>query len=350
MGVVPSIHEYISKSRVNTNNGMASKIAVVGAFNTEETAPKLFDDLKDAQESFGDDKTFNGCKVLPQLFKGASSVLAVNTTTWTGSGDNKTANKELTAQKLTDALAKIKRDDYDILFIAETLTSTFLPLISQYLDDCFEIHCPAGYVGAISGQKSALISSAAAAGDHCFGLICQSFEVDDEALDLLESSAYYCAFIAGRNVGYTMTQKRVTGVTGVTPEYTFETGDDGEALVEAGITVLSVVDREVGNYVVVNSEQPNGWDLYVNRVINYVNKSMNLQPYLGERNRPATLNQIKQEVEYQKSRCVEVLDLLKDIEYTVTKKDSETAEIHVTKLLFDGVITRINVYYNVVVE
>lgn len=346
MGVVPSIHEYVSKSPINTSNGMAGAVAVVGAFDTEETNPQLFLNLDDAQAAFGDDPTFNGCKVLPQLFNGASSVLAVNVTTWT----DETADKTMTVQKLTEALAKIKVEDFDLLYVAETLSSTFLPIISQYLDDKFECKSPAGYVGGITGQASALIDAAEAAGEHCFGLICQTFEVNGEELDLIESAAYYTALLAARNVGYTMTQKVVNGVTGVTPEYSFENGDSGTALVGAGITILACKNRNNNNFIVVNSEQPNNLDLYVNRVINYVNKEMDIQPFLGERNRPATLDLVKQEVEYHKNRCIDVLDLLKDIEYTVTKKDAQTAEIHVTRLVFDGILTRINVYYNVVVE
>ena len=151
-------------------------------------------------------------------------------------------------------------------------------------------------------------------------------------------------------VGNTMTMKRVPYVTAVSPELSFETAGSGKTLLEAGITTFKCQDRGSSRYIVVNSEQPNGLDLYVNRVRDYVIKQLSLQQFLGERNREATLNEIKHEVDRVKNECVNVMDLLKDIEYTVEKKSADTVDIHIQKLLFDGLITEIDVYVTVEVE
>lgn len=345
--VVPSIHVYNKKTQLINANGMAGKVAVIGAFDTLETNPKLFVSVGEAQESFGDDKTYNGCKVVDKLFKGASSLLCVNITTESGG----TRSKTMTTANLTSALAKIKGEDFDILFIAEVLTDTFLPIITTFLDETYEMKYPSGFIGALNGANaSANITSAGLAGEHCYGLITQTFTVGGESLDLIESSAYYCGIIASLNVGNSMTMKTVPYVEAVSPELSFETGGEGKALLEAGITTFKCQDRGVGRYLVVNSEQPNGFDLYINRVRDYVIKQFALHQFLGNRSDTATLNEIKQEVDRVKDLCVGNLNLLKDINYTVAKESSSCVGINIDSLLFDGIITRINVYVRVEVE
>lgn len=355
--IVPSIHVYLKKNNRTLSNGMAGKIAVIGAFDSEETNPILVRGIDEAYEQLGEDKTFNGVDVIPYLFVGAESLLCVNTTTWTSSGAQKTADKTIDTTKLTNALTKIKGEDFDILFIAETLTDTFLPLITAFLDESFEMKMPSGYTGALTGNVTANIASAGLAGEHCYGLITQSAKVNDETLTLLEFIAYYTGLIAGMNVGNTMTMKTVDGVTGLTSELSFEvnkeTGEavgDGAKLLEAGITTFKCLNRNEDNYVVVNSEQPNGYDLYINRVRNYVVKEFALHRFLGDRNREATLTEIEHELASVKEKCVNDLDLLKDIQYNVAKESVNCVGITIDSLVFDGIITRMNMYVRVEVE
>ena len=345
---VPKIQVFMKKHAKSPGNGEAGKIACVGAFKTEETSPVLFTSLDDALDSFGDDTTFDGCASLPYLFmSGATSVLAVNVSTKSDS----TWTKTVDATNLAAALAKIKGEDWDILFVAAPLTDAFIVLVDEYLEDCFEMKYPAGYIGALTGATDAAnIATAALAGEHCYGLITQAFTVNGVDLSVLLSAAYYAGLIAGMTVGNTMTMKTVDYVTAVSPELSFETGGSGKALLEAGITTVKCQDRGNGRYIVVNSEQPNGLDLYVNRVRDYVVKTMSLQEFLGERNRNATLNEIKHELDRVKNECVKVLDLLNDIQFKVTKKDATTVEINIQKLLFDGIITEIDVYVTVEVQ
>jgi hypothetical protein len=147
-----------------------------------------------------------------------------------------------------------------------------------------------------------------------------------------------------------MTMKTVPGVTACTPELSFETGGSGKALLEAGITTIRCANRNSGRYIVVNSEQPNGLDLYINRGRDYVVKALSLHQFLGERNRELTLSNIKFEVDRVKNECINVYDIVKDIEYSVEKKSADTVDIHITKLVFDGIITEIDVYVTVEVE
>lgn len=344
---IPKIVVYNKKSAKSPGTGEAGKIAVIGAFKTTTTTPTLFTSLDEAQTSFGDDTAFDGCAALPYLFmSGATSLLCVNVST-ESSG---TWTKTVDATNLASSLAAIKGEDWDILFVCAAITDAFIAIIDAYLDTTFSMKCPAGFVGALTGQTSANVTTAAAAGQHCYGLITQQLTVNGVQLSVLNSAAYYCGLIAGMRVGNTMTMKRVPYVTAVSPELSFETAGAGKTLLEAGITTFKCQDRGSARYIVVNSEQPNGLDLYVNRVRDYVVKQLSLNEFLGERNREATLNEIKHEVDRVKNECVTVMDLLKDIEYTVEKKSADTVDIHIQKLLFDGLITEIDVYVTVEVE
>lgn len=348
---VPKVHVYRKKTPKSAGNGEAGKIAVIGAFDSEVTTPQLFTNLDDAQTALGTDTAFDGCACLPYLFmSGATSLLCVNVTTWSDANPP-VATKTIDATNLAAALAKIKGEDWDILFVCGALTDAFLSIIDSYLEATWEMKYPAGYIGALTGASDAAnIASAGNAGEHCYGLLTQQLTVNGVQLSALLSAAYYCGYIAGLKVGATMTMKTVPYVTAVSPELSFETGGAGKALLEAGITTLKCANRNSARYIVVNSEQPNGLDLYVNRVRDYVVKSLALHDFLGERNRPATLDEIKHEVDRVKLNCVKTLDLLKDIEYTVEKRSAECVDINITRLLFDGLITEINVYVTVEVE
>ena len=133
MAIIPEIHVKIQKHKTVNPTGMASKVAVIGAFKTKETNPVVVENINDAYTLLGDDKGFKGVSCIDKLFNGASSLLCVNTTTW----NSETPNKEMTTTKLTDALAKIKGEDFDILFIAEALSDDVIPIITAFLDECF---------------------------------------------------------------------------------------------------------------------------------------------------------------------------------------------------------------------
>ena len=77
---------------------------------------------------------------------------------------------------------------------------------------------------------------------------------------------------------------------------------------------------------------------------------MALHQFLGDRNRPATHNEVIQELDRVKYKCIDSMDLLKDIVYTITKIDAETLKVRLISLTFDGIITRMEVEYTIEVE
>lgn len=340
---LPKVQVFNKTNPVKSKPGLASKIALIGAFEPDIATPVLCASLDEAYEKLGTNKEVPGVSCLEHLFYGASSVLAVNITTKTGSGSNITIDASFSPAKLTSALSKISGEDFDILYIAVPITSELIPIIIEFLNNRFLNKMPSGYV--CYGDFDPALS-----GDFCYGHIHQQLIINGTLLSTIESGAYYCGVIASLNVGNSMTMKVVPNVTGIEPELTFENGSVGAQGLNLGVTLFKCLDRGNDVYVVVNSEQPNGFDLYINRTRDFVVKEMSLHQFLGERNRQATLNEIKQEVDRVKERCVNTLDLLEDIEYNVEKKSPNCVDINITKLLFAGIITEIDVYITIKVE
>ena len=61
----------------------------------------------------------------------------------------------------------------------------------------------------------------------------------------------------------------------------------------------------------------------------------------------ATLDEIRQELDRIKEMCVNTLDLLEDINFTVEKKDVNCVDIYIDSLVFAGLITEIDVYVKI---
>ena len=148
MGDVPGItvnHETITTV---SRPGMAGKVAIIGAFDSEINDPINVSNITEAYEKLGNASTYNGNSCIPYLFRkegGASSLLAVNITTKTGTGDNENINTELTTAKLESALKKIKGEDFHILFIADTVNDAGLTMINTFLEESSEIKRPQNY-------------------------------------------------------------------------------------------------------------------------------------------------------------------------------------------------------------
>ena len=260
-----------------------------------------------------------------------------------------------------------KNESFDILLVADTLTSSFIPIITAFAtgkatpnvpNNRYENKMPIGWIGAVSESESSVQATITAyetdinlVDDACYGLLSnQPVKINGASLDLIETVAYYTSLVASTNVGASLTQKRLPNVDGLVTEYTFETGSLGKALVGLGFTVFQTYDRENGEFIVVNSEQHNGYDLYINRVRDYVLREYNFHQYLGNKNNKTTLSEINQECARIKDKCVNTLDFLEDIEYNVVKKNSHCVDVNIVRLVFAGVITEINVYVTIEVE
>lgn len=359
MGEIPEINVLKKERQLTSQPGMAGKVAIIGAFDSEISTPVSCPDLEIAYEQLGTNSDYNGCKCIPFLFNkngGASSILAVNITTKTktGTGDSATTtvDKTLTPAKLTTALSKIKGENFNILFIADTLTDEGLSILKEFLEESSEIQKPAGLILPLTrANKSEYNATLEQLGDYIYYINTQRFSVNNVDLDLITSTAHMCGLIAGANVSKTLTSKQIDDVTNLIDEYTFEDGDLGKDLVKMGIPVLKTIDRDNDKIICVNSELPNGYDIYINRTRDYVIRAFNLNDVLGEKlgekRKEAPLNAIKSMLAGVKKNCVDTLQLLEDINYEVEKKSAKCVNVYIEDLVFASLITKINVYVGI---
>ena len=352
MGDVPGITVTHDTTPLVSKPGMAGKVAIIGAFDSDNNDPITISNIEDAYEKLGTSTTYIGNSCIPLLFRkdgGASSVLAVNITTKSGTGENQTINTELTTTKLESALKKIKGEDFNILFIADTLNDNGLTIVNTFLEESSEIKKPNGLIIPLTRESIANYRTTLNLfGDYLYYINTQQFSVNDTELNLIQSTAHICGLIAGASVSKTLTMKQIDDVTALNDEYTFETGDLGKELVNMGIQVLKYADRENQKIVCVNSELPNGFDLYINRTRDYVIRSFNLEDVLGEKlgnkHKEKTLTGIKSLLAEVKKECVDTLELLEDILYSVEKKSAKCVDVYIEDLVFAGIITQINVH------
>lgn len=339
--------------RVEEYTGMAGAIAVIGAFDSEVTDLTVCNNARVAHQIFGTTSTvgaFKGTDAIDYLFYGASQLLVCNITTWSDD-DTPVPTTTITNTNLATALAKLKNEEFDILFIADELSDAAQTIVTTWLADEFKDKYPHGQVAQL--QKStaaAYATSVATFGDNVYYINTQQITYLGTTLSLNQSTAFMAGVIASMDVNKSLTAKTVPNVTGVTPEYTFESGDIGAKLMELNVPIIKPRNRRNNNYVCVNSELPNELDLYINRTRDYVINRISVETQLGEPSNDATIDGIQNIVEGVKHHCIDELQLLEDIVYHIEKVSPSEIDVIIEKMVFNGIITDIKIHYSIEVQ
>lgn len=329
----------------------ASTIAVIGAFNSEITDLTITNDVREAHQLFGTMETeddFKGTDAIDGLFTGASSLFIINTTTWNGD----TPETTLTDAKLTEALNKIHHEIFDNLYVAEQLPDSQQEIVTAWLDAEFEDKYCHGQIIQVQKSTAAEYETfVSKINNNVYYINTQSFMVNNEQLGLNRSTAYIAGYIAGLNIDNSLTYQEIPGVQSVTPEYSTAAGEMGAILLNLNIPFLKCRNRRLQKYYCVNSMLPDGLDLYINRVRDYVLNNIAAETLLGKRNTRLTENGAITLVEGLKQHYVNELELLKDIVYHTSKdpNNPKCINIYVDEMVFDDIITTVNIYYSVVV-
>lgn len=358
MGVIPEVKIKPAETKIITQPGMAGSVAVVGAFPS--TTPEIFalTGIRNAAEIIGTDTTYSGVSAINHIFRrdgGASSVIGVNITTTTGSGDNVTEETTLTVDKLTGALNSLKGEKFDILFVAATLDDSGLETVKDFLAEAYDVQKPVGVVLPLSRTSVDGVSASYKTAAEIFkpvssyGLIDQQYIVDNTVLSIVDSAAHYCGLVAGKKVDESMTMKELPDVTGVIPEYEFSDSQDGNKLVGYGLTIVRCIDRVNKKFVVVNSEQPSGLDLSVERTKDFVIRQVELESQLGAKTK-LSVTAIRSALETKKQLFKDTLGIIEDLTYKVEKVSSNCVEVYLDSIVFAGILTKIDVYVTVEVE
>lgn len=337
----------------DTVSSQASTIAVIGAFDSEITALTNCETARAAHTSFGTTGTignFKGTDAIDGLFYGASNLLVANITTWSDD-ETPVAQTTLTTEKLAAALAKLHNEEFDILFIADELSDTQQTTVSTWLDAEFEDKYCHGQVAQLSKSTAAdYTTSVGKFNNNVYYINTQSLTVNGASLNLNMSTAFICGLIAGLDVNASLTAKIIPGVTAVSPEYDTTSGQLGATLLSLNVPFIACRNRRNQTYYCVNSMLPDELDLYINRVRDYVLNRITAETYLGEPSSETTVNGVITLMEGVRQSCVSELGLLKNIVYHVEKTSSTCIDIIIDALVFDGVITDINIHYSIEVQ
>ena len=352
MAIIPKITVTQVDNVPRGQPGIAGKVAIVAEFSKTLSKPISVKTYPNAiAEATTGTITVSspvGDQVLEPLFRGgATDVIIVDISP-------STAGSPTGAEIVTAATSL--EENYDILLIPYVLTDAHLGSIKEYLDDRFTASHPVGLIAPVTRSAAAdYVTTAAIFVDGgTFGLMTQQYTVNNTLLSIAQTTAYYAGLICERKVDASFTMKTLEGVEGVTEELTFAQDSDlGYKLVEAGYPIAKCLNRSNKNFVIVNSRLPHkvtardgteiNLDLYMERTINYIINLFNLEDYFGEKNKPATLDAIEQRLASIRRDCIEDQELANDIIYSVEKVDRDKVRANIEEIVFDGVITEIDV-------
>ena len=272
-----------------------------------------------------------------------SNVVVVNISS--GTGEN--IQRNVTQQKLDNAITALDLINFDILYVANELTDTFLKSVTA--ESRFENKVPFGYVSAFTrASNSAYQTTAGKLGDWCYASVIQRLEVANDELSLIESGAFVVKQIATQSIGDSLTAKTITEITGINSAdvETFNDGDDGAILTGYGYLLFRLINATTNTYEAVNSANPNGVDLYVSRVRDAIVNDFALRTFLGDKSNNITIDLIKMECN-RIATLYKDLTLIENMQYVVEKKDAETVNVIINSIEFAGVITEIDVFITI---
>lgn len=344
--------------QINVNPNYAGDFAVIGAFDSEITDLTLCSNVTEAKTKFGVMETegnFKGTDAIPFLFIGASSLLVANITTWTDD-ETPVAETTLTDAKLTAALNKLHHVDFDILFIAEELTDSQQEIVTAWLDAEFDAQYPHEQISELSKSTAAAYeTSIGKFSDKVIYMNTQCFGFNGEILSLNRSTALIAGFIAGTQTNLSLTNREIPGITSVSPEYSTATGELGALLLSLNVPFLKrrfVSSKKTNVFYCVNSALPDGFDIYVYRVRDQILKDIQADVILGQQNGVATENGVVTLMEGLKQKYVQDSGKVNDIKYHIERDPDNTQCINIVidEIVFNDIITLVNIFYNIRIE
>lgn len=351
MAVEPKVEVIKNSTDIQqVSNGMASRIAIVGAFDSIVSDLTVVTDKTTAHSIFGTTDVvdnFKGTDAIDFLFYGATELLVANVTTWSDD-ETPVPSTTITNEKLDTALAKLHHEEFDILFIAEDLADVSQVIVTKWLSDEFkDKYCHGQIIQLNRSSGAEYATSVGTLGDNTYYINTQQFNYLGTNLSLNQSTAYMAGLIASMGVNRSLTAKTIPNIQGISPEYLTTAGELGAKLLELNIPFIKAKNRRLDEYICVNSRMPNELDLYINRTRDYVINRIAVESYLGEINNERTVEGIHNIVDNLVYECVDILELLEEIDFVVERKSSECIDIIIKKMVFNGVVTEIDIHYSI---
>ena len=332
----------------NRNPLIRDTVCIIGGFETTEYSlePHTVTTIQEARNIYGDDTTIDANAALEQILGDnvVNNVIVVNVS----SGDG-TISRNITATTLGNAITALDLIDFDILYVAAELTDALLKLVTDFAEARFENKVPFGYISAFTrASASAYETTAGKLGDWCYASVIQRLEVNDDELSLIETGAFITKIVATMSVGDSLTAKTIPEITGINASdvETFGPSDTGATLTGLGYLLFRLINATTNTYEAVNSANPNGLDIYISRVRDYIVNEFALRQYLGNKSNTLTIDMIKMECS-RIATMFEELGLIENMSYVVEKKDSETVNVIINSIEFAGIITEIDVFITI---
>lgn len=315
---------------------------------------------------------------------------------WDTNGNNKLDFEEEIHDKLSIALQRLKNDNFDILFIADYCNASDIKLLRKYMMDIYKVKNPSGLVlpvktddGTSSSSNGDDSSTTTVSSDtdnlslietyeeviqsktmdtdrvieYCelfkdaeymhslFALIPDRYKLSNEKsgklLNVIESAAHYCGFLAGLKVNKAPSQRALPNVIGLGEDLVFtktsdlDNASDGYRMVHAGASVSRCLNRAKNEYGVVNSTLPCGFDTAHFRTTAYIVKQLALEPYLKRVSNDATLGYIQTTVDSVKEKVIEMFDNVYSIDTTVVQVTSTCVEIQIHIVYYGYIVDEV---------
>lgn len=256
-------------------------------------------------------------------------------------------------------LDKLETEDFDILVIptpikyekTEDINDTWLELLKSWLQARYTNKSGVGVVfgleeSSTSGESIVERMVKLAGQRGVYGVFFQPIN----GWSLNETIGFMSGTIAGRKLNKSLTHKVVKGINSITDsegnnkEVIFNSKDSiGYKYMNSGVTVLRPFNRRNGEFGVLRSNCPSGYDLAIERSADYMTRQFQLVDYLGDSNSVTTLDAIAGEVNSRIFTFTNTLNLCNNIETSIQKVNHHTVEIDI-KYIFDGIIDYIKVY------
>lgn len=256
-------------------------------------------------------------------------------------------------------LDKLETEDFDILVIptpikhekTEDINDTWLELLKSWLQARYINKSGVGVVFGLEESstpgESIVERMVKLAGQRgIYGVFFQPIN----GWSLNETIGFMSGTIAGRKLNKSLTHKVVKGINSITDsegnnkEVIFNSKDSiGYKYMNSGVTVLRPFNRRNGEFGVLRSNCPSGYDLAIERSADYMTRQFQLVDYLGDSNSVTTLDAIAGEVNSRIFTFTNTLNLCNNIETSIQKINYHTVEIDI-KYIFDGIIDYIKVY------
>jgi len=212
------------------------------------------------------------------------------------------------------ALNSLLEENFDILLFTNTPADAYYPTIEAYLNTRLSNDKPCISILPIDSTNtvSETIALIATADNQLMSYIGQKFTIGTDELTDAESAARYAGFVAGLSVNESPTNKRITDIDAISPEFTSE---EAYTLTDKGLTCFELKNRETRKYGVISSVtgsqsvgddgmKTNASELYAVRCLTYVLNYLNLDDWLGRVGISKTLNALEGELSNRKQEII----------------------------------------------